>query len=84
MTIWLFIFITICKSIFEKEKLLNEKMTFLEKLMNSLVEILVRKKIKKQLLKIVYDLEENVESNKKTNHGGYQKDLNKLISGFSN
>ena len=31
-----------------KKKLLNEKMTFLEKLMNSLVEILVRKKIKKQ------------------------------------
>ena len=33
-------------------------------------------KIKKQLLKIVYDLEKNVESNKKTNEGGYQKDLN--------
>ena len=31
-----------------KKKLLNEKMTFSEKLMNSLVEILVRKKIKKQ------------------------------------
>ena len=31
-----------------KKKLLNEKMTFSEKLMNLLVEILVRKKIKKQ------------------------------------
>ncbi len=37
---------------------------------------LSNEKIKKQLLKIVYDLEENVKSNKKTNHGGYQKDLN--------
>ena len=31
-----------------KKRLLNEKMTFFEKLTNSLVEILVRKKIKKQ------------------------------------
>tara|TARA_Y100001970_G_scaffold240648_1_gene303530 strand:- start:207 stop:1940 length:1734 start_codon:yes stop_codon:yes gene_type:complete len=31
-----------------KKKLLNEKMTFFEKLTNSLVELLVRKKIKKQ------------------------------------
>ena len=37
---------------------------------------LSNEQIKKQLLKIVYDLEENVESNKKTNEGGYQKDLN--------
>ena len=37
---------------------------------------LSNEKIKKQLVKIVYDLEENVESNKKTNQGGYQKDLN--------
>ena len=31
-----------------KKRLLNEKMTFFEKLINSLVEVLVRKKIKKQ------------------------------------
>ena len=31
-----------------KKKLLNQKMTFFEKLLNSIVEILVRKKIKKQ------------------------------------
>jgi len=31
-----------------KKKLLNQEMTFLEKLLNSIVEILVRKKIKKQ------------------------------------
>jgi len=34
-------------------------------------------KIEKQLLKIVYDLEKNVESKKNyTNEGGYQRDLN--------
>ena len=37
---------------------------------------LSNEKIKKQLLKIVYSLEKNVESNKKTNKGGYQKELN--------
>ena len=31
-----------------KKKLLKEKMTFFEKLINSLVDLLVRKKIKKQ------------------------------------
>ena len=31
---------------------------------------LSNEKIKKQLVKIVYDLEENVESNKKTNQRG--------------
>ena len=53
-------------------------MSFLETMFCSSIyhSTLSDEKIKKQLLKIVCNLEKNVESNKQTNEGGYQKDLN--------